>query len=116
MPLFKYNANILEKTFGGVCILGMETKISVAGAEFSAIKVELSKAPLLLIKGKNGFLACGYINIQTANKLGETAAIVSGVKTFDDMLAAKIRLLSEKAQTLGLDENATGADFLKKLA
>ncbi len=94
----------------------METKICIDGAEFYAIKVELSKAPLLLIKGKNGFLACGYINMETANKLGETAAIVTGVKTFDDMLEAKIKLFSDEAKKLGLDCNATGADFLKKLA
>ena len=38
------------------------------------------KSPLLLIKGAKGLLACGYLNIETFNKTGEVAAIVTGVQ------------------------------------
>jgi len=37
--------------------------------------------PLLIIKGSKGFLACGYVNVETCNKTGEACAIVTGVKT-----------------------------------
>ena len=42
------------------------------------VRVELYKAPLLLIKGKKGFLMCGYLNIKAAEKLGDAAARVTG--------------------------------------
>ena len=52
------------------------------------------KLPLLVIKAAGGVLACGYLNVQTFEKTGEAGAIVTGVRTFDDMKKA--------AQSLGM--------------
>ncbi|MFI3290327.1 MAG: DUF1805 domain-containing protein [Opitutales bacterium] len=83
---------------------------------FQGVSVELPVAPLLIIKSDKGFLACGYVQIDTASRLGEVAAIVTGVSDFDDMLNAPIKFLSEKAKaTLSLPENPTGKDFLLAL-
>ncbi len=78
----------------------MNTTITINNAEFLASKTELNNAPLLIIYNKTGFLACGYVDINTCNKLRDVAAIVRAVKTFDEMLDAEIIALSEKAKEL----------------
>jgi uncharacterized protein YunC (DUF1805 family) len=72
------------------------------------------KSPLLLIKGAKGILACGYLNIETFNKTGEIAAIVTGVKTHEDMAKAKVIAVSHAARAAGIEVGMTGEDALKK--
>ena len=52
-------------------------------------RIELLK-PLLMIRAQNGMLACGYLNVETFNKTGESCAIVTGVNDYDEMMDAKI--------------------------
>lgn len=77
--------------------------IEVDGKSFLGLKVELEGLPpLVLIKGEKGFVMCGYLNIEAAERLGATAAVVSGVNSFDDVLNAEIRLSTTKAKEIGL--------------
>ena len=77
-------------------------------------RIELT-APLLIIKGESGFLACGYINTATCNKTGEACAIVNGVNNHDDMLEATISDVSVAAVALGVRVGMSGADALEIL-
>jgi len=79
------------------------------------IKVELGKAPLLLIRAEKGFVMCGYLNVAVADSLGEVAARVSGVSSFEDVLEAKIIEVSEKAKEQGITEGITGREALEKM-
>lgn len=72
------------------------------------------KSPLLLIKGGKGILACGYLNIETFNKTGEVAAIVTGVRTHEEMLKAKVIAVSNAARDAGIDVGMSGEDALRK--
>jgi uncharacterized protein YunC (DUF1805 family) len=74
---------------------------------------ELAK-PLLIIKERNGFLACAYINPETCNKTGEACAIVSGVSDYADMKKAKIIAISESAEKLGIKIGDPGQKALEK--
>ncbi len=58
---------------------------------------------------------CGYLNPATAEKLGDAAVIVSGVRTFEDMLDAKIKWASPKAKELGIVEGNILRDEIGKL-
>jgi uncharacterized protein YunC (DUF1805 family) len=69
--------------------------------------------PLLIIKGTKGFLACGYIHVETCNKTGEACAVVTGVKTHDDMTAADIKAVSIEAQKLGVRIGMKGIEALE---
>ncbi|MCJ7663150.1 MAG: YunC family protein [Desulfobacterales bacterium] len=69
--------------------------------------------PLLIIKGAKGFLACGYINVETCNRTGEACAIVTGVKTHDAMLAAEIKAVSAEAAKLGVCIGMKGEEALE---
>jgi uncharacterized protein YunC (DUF1805 family) len=77
-------------------------------------RIDLEK-PLLVIQGKGGLLGCGYLNVETFDKTGEAAAIVTGVADFDDMLAAKVVAVSMRAQALGVNAGMTGEEALAKL-
>ena len=69
--------------------------------------------PLLVIKGSKGFLGCGYINIETCNKTGEACAIVTGVKTHDEMLNVEVKAVSIEAEKLGARVGMKGEEALE---
>lgn len=82
--------------------------------EFSNVqgyRIDLA-APLLVLKARRGILACGYLSLATMNKLGEVGAIVTGVRTFDDMLEARVVAVSDGAALLGVRVDCTGAEAL----
>jgi uncharacterized protein YunC (DUF1805 family) len=55
-------------------------KFIIDGKTFQGVKSTLPELPpLLLIKGDKGFVMCGYLNLEVAERLGAAAAIVSGV-------------------------------------
>lgn len=90
-------------------------KIIIDGIEFHGILIATENAALLMIKAAHGFLGCGYFNIDVANKLSEHVALVTGVKTFDDMLDAKVFSVSTAAIELGIEEGMSGRDALLKM-
>lgn len=58
---------------------------------------------------------CGYLNMHTANTLGDIAGKATGVNTFLDMLNAPVVEVSEKAKQKGLKEGMLVRDFLEAL-
>jgi uncharacterized protein YunC (DUF1805 family) len=91
-------------------------KIEVAGKIFHGMKSTLPDAPsLILIKGSKGFVMCGYLNMESAEKIGVTAAMVSGVKTFEDVLNAQIKASTSKAKQLGLEPGKIVKDVIMKI-
>jgi uncharacterized protein YunC (DUF1805 family) len=80
------------------------------------LRVDLPDSPpLLLIVGRTGFVMCGFLNMDAAEKVNVTTAMVSGVKTFDDILAAEIKAVTSKAQTKGIKVGMKGRDAVKLL-
>jgi uncharacterized protein YunC (DUF1805 family) len=75
--------------------------------------IKLQKANLVLVKAKNGYLMCGYLNLEIAQKIGDAAAIVTGVKTAEDAMKAQIKSLTTAARDLGVKEGMTGAQALE---
>jgi uncharacterized protein YunC (DUF1805 family) len=72
--------------------------------------------PLLLIIGEKGFVMCGFLNIESAEKLSVAAAVVSGVKTFEDVLNGQVKAVTSKAKNLGVEVGMIGADALKHMS
>jgi len=77
-------------------------------------RIDLAR-PLLIIETSGGMLACGYLNVETFNKTGEAAAIVTGVSDYDDMHSASIVAVSDTAKDLGVAIGDTGASALEKM-
>ena len=74
-----------------------------------------SPAPLVMIVGTKGLVCCGFINMDAAERLGVAAAMVSGVKSFDNVLKAEVKAATTKAQIAGVKVGMKGLDALKRL-
>jgi uncharacterized protein YunC (DUF1805 family) len=91
-------------------------KFTIDGKTFQGMKSTLPDLPpLLLIKGEKGFIMCGYLNLEVAEKLGAAAAIVSGVNSFTEVLNAEIKAATSKAKKLGVEPGKTVKTVISKL-
>ncbi len=80
------------------------------------VKVELPDSPpLLLVIAEKGFVMCGFLNVDAAEKLGVAAAAVSGVKNFEDVLNAEVKAVTSKARTMDVNVGMKGVDALKHM-
>jgi uncharacterized protein YunC (DUF1805 family) len=78
------------------------------------LRVDLPDSPpLLLVVAEKGFVMCGFLNVEAAERLGVAAAVVSGVKTFEDVLNAQVKAVTSKANGFGVDVGMKGAEALK---
>jgi uncharacterized protein YunC (DUF1805 family) len=66
------------------------------------LMMDMENAPLLVIRAGCGFVMCGYLNMEIANKLGDVAVRVTGVRSFDDVLNAKTVDVSQAAKERGI--------------
>jgi uncharacterized protein YunC (DUF1805 family) len=90
--------------------------VKVDGKSCLGLRTDLPDSPpLLLITAEKGFVMCGFLNVESAEKLGVAAAVVSGVKTFDDVLNGQVKAATSKAKSLGVEVGMKGADALKHL-
>ena len=87
-------------------------KVQIDGKEYRGDIIPLKTSAILLIQGGNGMLGCGYLSTETADKLGHALAIVTGVATYDDMLAAKVARMSAAAAAMGVKVGMTGKEAL----
>ena len=92
----------------------MET-VEIGGHCFEGYSIPTANSVILIIKAPRGFLGCGYFSLETAEKLGDAAVIVKGVKNFDDMLAAQVKGQSPAAAAVGITAGMTGREALLKL-
>ena len=80
------------------------------------VRVELPDSPpLLLVVAEKGFVMCGFLNVDAAEKLGVATAVVSGVKSFEDVLDAEVKSVTSKAKSLGVNVGMKGVDALKHM-
>ncbi len=79
------------------------------------LKFELQNAPLVLVKAERGFVMCGYLNMDVADRLGDIACNVSGVSNFDQLFDAEIIELTEKAKDIGIQLGMHGKEALERM-
>ena len=92
-------------------------KIKIDDKTVLGLKVELPDSPpLLLMVGEKGFIMCGYLNVEVAERLQVAAAMVSGVRSYQDVLEAEIKAATSKAREMGISLGMKGREALKKLA
>lgn len=80
------------------------------------LRVELPDSPpMVLIIAEKGFVMCGYLNVDAAERLGVAAAVVSGVKSFEDVLNAQVKAVTSKAKSFGVEVGMKGVEALKHM-
>ncbi|MDH7564020.1 MAG: DUF1805 domain-containing protein [Candidatus Bathyarchaeota archaeon] len=90
--------------------------VKIGDIDCLAAKIDLpATPPLLVIIAEKGFVMCGFLNMEAAERLGAAAAMVSGVKTFEDVLNAEVKAVTTNARKLGVNVGMNGAEALKHL-
>jgi uncharacterized protein YunC (DUF1805 family) len=94
----------------------MQTRNIVLNAGTAqGIEIPLPNAVLVIMTAARGYLACGYLNIAAAEKFGDAAAIIKGVKTVEDMLQGKVTEVTSSGQKAGITAGMTGREALERL-
>jgi uncharacterized protein YunC (DUF1805 family) len=92
------------------------TSLEIDDKTAMGLKVELPDSPpLLIVIGHTGFVMCGFLNMDAAEKMNVAAAMVSGVRSFDDVLGAEIKAATSKAQIKGIRPGMKGKEAIKLL-
>ncbi len=82
---------------------------------FKGYTIPTTKASLLVISAERGMLACGYIKTETADKIGDAVAIVTGVSSYNDMLEKNVVSVSKVAKEMGVTVGMSGREALLKM-
>jgi len=103
----------------------VEKEVIVSGKKFKGVKprgghaslrgyeIKLGEKTLVLIVGQKGYLACGYLNLEIADKFNDCCAIITGVNTVEEMLEKKVVSVSQKAKEVGINTGMTGKEALQ---
>ena len=91
-------------------------QLEVKGKKIIGVEIRnLGNAPLIFVKADKGYIMCGYLNIEVAEKLGDTAAIVTGVNSVEELLEKNVKAVTSKAKNLGIEPGMKGKEALEKL-
>ncbi|MEM3422664.1 MAG: DUF1805 domain-containing protein [Candidatus Bilamarchaeaceae archaeon] len=82
----------------------IKKQIVFDGKNYEAIEQKIGNMPLIVVKAKGGYIACSYIDKETAERVGDIAAFVAGVKKIEDLKKAKIRAVTSWAENVGVRE------------
>jgi uncharacterized protein YunC (DUF1805 family) len=93
----------------------LNNEIRLKKGVVTGTNIKLNNSNLIIINSDNGFLMCGYLNMDVANRFGEIAGIVTGVEDIEDALDAKVVELSDNAKKLGLKTGISGRKFLNSI-
>lgn len=69
---------------------------------------------MILIQAKHGYLMCGYLNMEAAEKFGD-AAVLGGGADFQAILKNPIKGLTSAAARAGVKEGMTGEEAVALL-
>jgi uncharacterized protein YunC (DUF1805 family) len=96
-------------------MINIET-LKVDSRNCLGLRVDLPDSPpLLLVIAEKGFVMCGFLNVDAAERLNVAAAVVSGVKTFEEVLNAQIKAVTSKAKSFGIEVGMKGTEALKQM-
>lgn len=78
-------------------------EVPFEGGPLVGIELHLFAVNLVLIKARNGFVMCGYLNLEVAERVKDVACTARGrVNTVEDVLAAVVNGATSGAAALGI--------------
>jgi len=90
--------------------------LKVGKKTVQSVEIKLGAKNLIALIGQGGYVICGYLNLEVANKFKDVAVIVTGVESIEDVLKSKAQILSDEAKKIGLREGQSIKDVLKVIA
>ena len=92
------------------------SQLGIGKLKLETVKVRLGKKNLILIKGKKGYIMCGYLDLKVAESFKDIAIKVTGVATVKDVLSGKVHSSTRAARILGVKKNQPIKDVLQIIA
>lgn len=93
-------------------------RVSVKGCNAQSLVIqELGGAEhpnLILIQCVKGYLMCGYLNMEAAERFGDAAVLVSGADV-EEVLHNPVKGMTTAAAQIGVKEGMTGAEAAEVL-
>ncbi|MFA6282378.1 MAG: DUF1805 domain-containing protein [Candidatus Omnitrophota bacterium] len=91
-------------------------KIKVGEKYIEAIEMKLQTKNLILLRGDKGYIMCGYLNLEAAEKFNDVAVKITGVSTIDDALKTQVHSCTSAAKALGIKDGQPINEVLSIIA
>ena len=91
-------------------------KIKIGKNYIEALTVKLQTKNLIVLNGKKGYVMCGYLNLEAAEKFNDVAVKITGVSTIDDALNSQVHSCTSAAKTLGIKDGQPIKEILSIIA
>ncbi len=91
-------------------------KIRVGKKYIEALCLNLQSKNLILIKGRRGYIMCGYLNMKAAQKFQDAAVKIAGISSIEEALTASVHSCTASARRLGIAKGQPVRDVLKIIA
>jgi len=88
--------------------------VRVKGRDLPGYECPLGEKKLIFITAPGGYVMCGYLNREAAEKFGDKACAVTGISSIEQMLAAPVAWVSAAAQEKGIQTGMKVSDALEK--
>ncbi|MBI4055509.1 MAG: DUF1805 domain-containing protein [Elusimicrobia bacterium] len=89
-------------------------RVSLGRRRAVGVEIQLPEAPLVLVLGRKGYLMCGYLNLEAAERFHAAAAIVRGVRNVREILEKGVWKVTRRARRLGVRPGIPGREALKR--
>ena len=94
----------------------MIKKIGVGKTYILALEFKLLDKKLIVLRGRKGYIMCGYLNLSVAQKFGDCAAKITGVSNVKEALRARIHSCTYAAKRSGIHKGQSVRDALAMIA
>lgn len=91
-------------------------KVKAKGKVLEAFSCKLGKKNLVLIRGRKGYVMCGYLNMKAADAFGDVAVKIKGVASVAQAMHARVYSVSRAGRRLGIQRNQPIKDVLEIIA
>lgn len=88
-------------------------RIKAGKSYIEAFCMNLQSKNLILLRGKKGYVMCGYLNISVANKFKDVAIKITGVSNIEEALKARVHSFTTAAKKIGIYKNQSIKEVLK---
>lgn len=94
----------------------LHKKIKIDNKYIEAILIRLARKNLIVLKGHRGYVMCGYLNLQAAQKFKDAAVKITGVSTLGQAMKAHVSGCTHAARKLGIYKGQPIREVLKIIA
>ena len=86
----------------------------VNGEQIQGLTIGEKNPNMIMFLLRRGYIMCGYLNLQTAEEDGDTAAVISA-PDLATLLDNKVKGMTSKAAALGVEIGMTGREAVRIL-